>query len=436
MRRGAIGIEGCDMACKIGRKGEKVEILLLRRKRVQLLDIKFGVGRVLARDLLFGGRHNDWRELKARKPANVISGSLGQCKDHGELEGNIRHRVGGFGDVGLRRLSSPPKRASCQGPRTEFLQHLQQHCFIPSARPMSTPLGRCFAALRSFENTTHGTCQRAAAPASRRHLSSSAPRWSGHSKWATIKHDKGKNDAAKSKLRVSLGKDISNAVKMGGADPNMNPRLALAIASAKKNSMPKAVIEAAIARGQGLSASGAALESVTLEAMLPPSIATVIECQTENKLRTLADLRLLVKDAGGQVSTVGYMFEKKGRVVFRKKDGVGLEEVLEPALEAGALDVVEDDEGRVVLYTEPAETKTTAEHLAGVLQVEIEEMEIIYDANEDTKVALDDTTSAEGLNVFLNKLEEVSGVQGVYMNWSKGAIDEELWNDLRSKVAV
>lgn len=216
----------------------------------------------------------------------------------------------------------------------------------------------------------------------------------------------------------------------------MNPRLALALATAKKNAVPKANIEAAIARGQGLSATGAALESITLEAMLPPSVAVVIECQTESKLKTLADLRLLVKEAGGNVSTVSFMFEKKGRIILRKKEGMGVDEVLEPALEAGVLDVVEDDEGRVVLFTEPAQTKTTAETLTKELDVEIEESEIIHDPNEDTKVALDDETAARELNSFLEDVHEVSGLQAVYANFTKGAIPEDLWAEMRSRVAA
>jgi transcriptional/translational regulatory protein YebC/TACO1 len=218
----------------------------------------------------------------------------------------------------------------------------------------------------------------------------------------------------------------------------MNPRLALALTTAKKNAVPKASIEAAIARGQGLSASGAALESLTLEAILPPSIATIIEVQTDNKLRALADLRLLVKEAGGQVSTVGFMFTKKGRIIFRPKPGVGVDEVLEPALDAGVEDVFEDDAGRVVLFTEPAQTKTIAETLAASLGLEIEESEIIFDPNEDTKVVLDDADAAAKLGSFLDELhEEVQGVQGVYVNWARGkGVSEEVWEELRGKVAV
>lgn len=216
----------------------------------------------------------------------------------------------------------------------------------------------------------------------------------------------------------------------------MNPRLALALVTAKKNAVPKASIEAAIARGQGLSATGAALESLVLEAILPASVATIIECQTDNKLRSLADLRLIIKEAGGTVSSVGYMFEKKGRIILRKKEGMGVDEVLEPALEEGVLDVVEDEQGRVVLYTEPAQMKITAETLAKTLDMEIEESEIIYDPNEDTKVSLDDEAAAKELNNFLDDLQEVQGIQGVYMNCSKGRIADELWEDLSGKIDV
>lgn len=233
-----------------------------------------------------------------------------------------------------------------------------------------------------------------------------------------------------------MTRDITNAVKLAGPNPDLNPRLALAISTAKKSAVPKASIEAAIARGQGLSATGAALDSLVLEAILPPSIATIIECQTDNKLRALSDLRLLVKEAGGTVSTVSFMFEKKGRIILRKADGVTVDEVLEPALEAGVIDVDEDDEGRVVLYTEPALTNKTADKLSKELNLEIEESEIIYDPNEDTKVPLEDEGAAKELSRFLDDLQEVQGVQGVYMNWAKGSIGDELWEELRGKTTA
>ncbi|KAJ8112537.1 hypothetical protein OPT61_g5120 [Boeremia exigua] len=304
---------------------------------------------------------------------------------------------------------------------------------------MAAPFARAIRASLSLEGTAQCVCRRASRPqkVQVRCLSSTPSYFSGHSKWATIKHDKAKNDAGKSKQRSLMTRDITNAVKLGGPNPELNPRLHLSISIAKKSAVPKASIEAAIARGQGLSATGAALENLTLEAILPPSIATIIECQTDNKLRALAELRLIVKEAGGQVSTVGFMFEKKGRIILGKKEGFGVDEALEPALDAGALDVFEDDEGRVVLFTEPAQTNKIADALAKEHGLEVDESEIIYDPNEDTKVPLDDEGAAKDLSErFLDKLQDVQGIQGVYTNWSKGAISDEMWEELSSKVNV
>ncbi|KAI8943681.1 hypothetical protein NX059_001667 [Plenodomus lindquistii] len=307
---------------------------------------------------------------------------------------------------------------------------------------MATAFRSIARASATLDGSTQCICRRATRsrpmrlPKQARCLSVTPQPQSGHSKWASIKHDKAKNDAGKSKQRSLMTRDITNAVKLAGPNPTMNPRLALAITLAKKAAVPKASIEAALARGQGLSATGAALESLVVEAVLPPSVATIIECETDNKLRALAELRLVVKEANGTISTVGYLFERKGRIILRQKDGMGVDEVLEPALDAGVQDVEEDEEGRVVLYTEPAQTKTIAEKLAKELDIEIEESEIIYDPNEDTKVALDEEGPAKELGNFLDKMQDVQGVQGVYLNWAKGSISDDLWEELRAKATV
>ncbi|KAL5450466.1 hypothetical protein PMIN07_008832 [Paraphaeosphaeria minitans] len=304
---------------------------------------------------------------------------------------------------------------------------------------MSTPFRRLIKPSLSLNAYAQCACRRPSKVArfeQARCFSSSPAVFSGHSKWATIKHDKAKADAGKSKQRALLTNDITQAVKNNGRDPNMNPRLALALTTAKKSQVPKASIEAAIARGLGLSATGAALESIMLEAMLPASVAAVIEAQTDNKLRSLADLRLIIKEAGGTVSTVSYMFDKKGRVILHQKEGVGADEVLEAAIEAGAEDVHELDDGRVLLYTDPATTKTIAQTVAKSMDMEIAEAEIIYDPNEDTLVPLDDAEMAGQLGKFVDKVQDVQGIQGVYLNWTKGSIDEDLWEELASKTAI
>lgn len=220
---------------------------------------------------------------------------------------------------------------------------------------------------------------------------------------------------------------------MGGPDPNLNARLALAIDRAKKASFPKQGIENAIKRGQGISATGAALEIVTVEAIFPPSIAMVIEIETESKLRSLADTRNWVKKNGGNVTPVAYMFEKKGLVVFKEKEGWGADEMLEPALDAGALDV-EVEEGAILVYTDPAGTKAAAESIAATTGLEIASMDIIWDPNEDTKVAMEGGEKVESISKFFDQLKEVGGVQAVYWNATQGSVEDGAWADLLSKI--
>lgn len=261
--------------------------------------------------------------------------------------------------------------------------------------------------------------------------------WSGHSKWASIKHDKGKNDVAKSKQRAQQQQDISNAVKLGGADPNNNPRLALAIATAKKNAVPKANIEAAIARGQGLSTTGKPLEFITFEALLPQSVALIVECQTDNKLRTMADLKLLIKDFGGNVASVGYYYEKKGRIILKHKEGVdNADDIYDTAVDAGILEMLTDQDGRAVMFTNVEETKAVAEKICKAHGYEVDELEIVYDPEPDTNVELEDEDYASDLNDFLDKIHELSGIQAVYMNLANEGIDEELYMEIREKLNV
>ncbi|KAL1640497.1 hypothetical protein SLS58_006847 [Diplodia intermedia] len=270
--------------------------------------------------------------------------------------------------------------------------------------------------------------------ACRRGLTTSTRLQSGHSKWATIKHDKAKNDAAKNKQRSVFSHEIILACKLGGPDPNLNPRLALAVDRAKKASFPKQGIENAIKRGQGISSTGAALEIVTVEAIFPPSVAVVIEIETENKLRTVPDTRHVIKKTGGNATPVAYLFEKKGMVVFEGKEGWGPDEVLEPALDAGALDVEDANEGAIIVYTDPADTKKAAESIASATGLDIASMDIVWVPNEDTKVPLEDGESTEKISKFLDDLKEVSGVQAVYWNATQGSVEDSTWEELLKKI--
>ena len=217
-----------------------------------------------------------------------------------------------------------------------------------------------------------------------------------------------------------------------GPDPNSNPRLALAVTRAKKDGFPKASIETAIARGQGVSTSGAKLESVTVEAMVPPSVAIVVDSQTDSKLRTLNEIRLIIKEHGGQVTPTGYLFDRKGEIVFKQKEGVGVDEILETAVEEGALDIEEGLKGRLIVYSEPSATKHVSDVLMSRFGLEVESSEIIWDPN--TQADIDSDASVANLVVMIDKLKDNSAVQGVYINAARGAAKEEVWDELESRV--
>ena len=123
--------------------------------------------------------------------------------------------------------------------------------------------------------------------------------------------------------------------------------------------------------------------------------------------------------------------------MFEKKEGVDVDAVLEQALEAGALDVLEDADGNVVVLTEPNETKATGETLAAALKLNIATSELIWDANEETRIQLEDSSAAEALSKFVDQLQEKeSSVSGVYLNVAQGSADEGAWADLQSRITA
>ncbi|KJX96105.1 duf28 domain-containing protein [Zymoseptoria brevis] len=259
---------------------------------------------------------------------------------------------------------------------------------------------------------------------------------SGHSRWSKIKHDKAKVDASKNRQRSIFAHEIATASKLFGGDPGSNPRLADLITKAKREGFAKASIEAAIARGQGRSTTGASLESVSVEGILPNNIAIIVECETDSKLRTLADVRLAIKDHGGSTTPTSYLFAKRGKITFESKQGVGQDEILEPALEAGALDVAEDDDKRVVVFAEPTETRAVGDAISKALDLQIATSDIIWEANEDTKVDIVGEQAADDIHAFLDKLEEKeASLQSVAMNVAQGKLSADSWEDIKSRIA-
>jgi transcriptional/translational regulatory protein YebC/TACO1 len=150
--------------------------------------------------------------------------------------------------------------------------------------------------------------------------------------------------------------------------------------------------------------------------MLPGSVAAVVECQTDQKARVLQDVRYLIKDNGGIVTPTTYLFEKKGKVCFEKKDGTNPDDYLDQAIEAGAADITTDDKGRLVLFTDPSETKSVGEAFAKLSGLIIEELEIFWDPNSDTLVEVQDEEQVKELEDLLSSLREEPSVQDIYLN--------------------
>ena len=184
---------------------------------------------------------------------------------------------------------------------------------------------------------------------------------SGHSKWSSIKHKKGATDAKRGKIFSKLIKEVTVAARLGGGDITGNPRLRAAIQAAKAENMPKDNIERAIKKGTG-ELEGASYEEVNYEAYGPGGVAVLIDCLTDNKNRTVADIKHAFDRHGGNIGEPGcvsWMFEKKGLIVF-EKDKVEEEKLFELALDAGADDVKEQDTEFEVL-TDPADFESVKE---------------------------------------------------------------------------
>ncbi|KAI0156642.1 YebC-like protein [Hypoxylon sp. FL1284] len=259
----------------------------------------------------------------------------------------------------------------------------------------------------------------------RRTFSSNPALLSGHNRWSKIKHEKGAADAKKNAQRSTFSKQLTLCSKLYGPDPNLNSQLATLIAAVKKAGMPKASIDVAIARGQGKSSTGAGLENVTLEVMVPPSVAMVIDVETENRARALQDLRAVIKKHKGTVTPTAFLFTRLGRIIL-KDGGREFDEIFMQALEAGAEDV-ESDEDAVVIWTQPNTMHQAIQNLGKLLpSAEILSSEIIWSPTAD-KVKLEDEGAATAIGSLLAALQDYPDVQGIYANAERGTISEDAW---------
>lgn len=234
----------------------------------------------------------------------------------------------------------------------------------------------------------------------------------GHSKWANIKHRKAVVDARRGKLFTRISREIIVAARLGGADTEANPRLRMAIANARSVSMPHENIRRAIQRGTG-EIEGATYEDVTFEGYGPGGVAMIVECTTENRNRTIADVRAAFSKNGGnlgEANSVAWSFTRQG--LLRIDTAMSEDEVLELVLELGADQMEMIDDGAVITCA-PDMLGTIARSLeqAGIV---VAEQRMVYEPQQ--KVAVTDPAVAKKLVKLLDTFDDLDDVQQVYNN--------------------
>ena len=234
----------------------------------------------------------------------------------------------------------------------------------------------------------------------------------GHSKWANIQHRKGRQDKLRAKVFSKLSKEITVAAKMGDPDPDKNPRLRLAVKEAKAVSVPKDVITRAIQKAVGGDAE--TYDEIRYEGYGPGGVAVIVEAMTDNRNRTASNVRsTFTKNGGnlGETGSVGFMFDRKGQVVYPASVGDG-ETVLMAAIEAGAEDVESDEESHVVWC---ADTDLAAVSAALEAQLgESESTKLVWRPATTTEL---DIEGMQGLMKLIDALEDDDDVQTVTANF-------------------
>jgi YebC/PmpR family DNA-binding regulatory protein len=234
----------------------------------------------------------------------------------------------------------------------------------------------------------------------------------GHSKWANIKHRKAAQDAKRGKLWTKLIREITVAARLGGAEADDNPRLRAAIDKALGANIPKDTIEKAVSRGAG-GQDGNDVEELVYEGYGPGGVAILVEAMTDNRNRTVAEVRHTFSKYGGNLGTdgsVAYLFTKKGIIGFAP--GVDEEQLMELALDAGAEDIDSEEDGHVSVITTPEQFSTMVDALSGAgLDVDHAEVSMV----PSTTSACDHET-AEKVIRLLEALEDLDDVQDVHSN--------------------
>jgi YebC/PmpR family DNA-binding regulatory protein len=246
---------------------------------------------------------------------------------------------------------------------------------------------------------------------------------SGHSKWSTIKRQKGANDAKRGALFTKLAREIITAARQGGPDPDANYRLRMAVEKARSNSMPADNNKRAIERATGGGADAEQFEEITYEGIGPGNVAVIVAAMTDNRNRTASEIRSAFNKSGGTLSTVAWQFEQRG-VISLPLDGRDPDELTLAAIDAGAADVGSPDGGSIEVLTQPADLEAVRSALAAA-GYEAESAELSMEPT--TTVEISDEKQAKAVLQFVERLEDLDDVQNVYANFDiPAALMEQL----------
>ncbi len=237
---------------------------------------------------------------------------------------------------------------------------------------------------------------------------------SGHSKWATTKHKKALIDAKRGKIFTKMAKLVTIAARDGGGDPSSNPSLRMAIDNAKAASMPKENIDRAILRGTG-GGDSAKIEEIIYEAYGPGGMAMIIECLTDNKNRTVAEVKAILNKYNGSFANAGsvsYQFTKKGEIIINKSGSNNTDEQYEELIIESGADDYEIEEEIIIVYTTQSQLHQVKTALEAA-SLKIDSAELTYLPNSYTDIELSKKESAEKL---LDSLDDLDDVNKVYSN--------------------
>jgi YebC/PmpR family DNA-binding regulatory protein len=245
---------------------------------------------------------------------------------------------------------------------------------------------------------------------------------SGHNKWSTIKHKKGRADAKRGKLFTKIIREITVAAREGGGgDPDSNPRLRAAVAAAKTANMPADNIKRAIDRGTG-ALDGVSYEEISFEGYGPGGVAVMLELLTDNRNRTTPEIRHLFSRYGGNLGEngcVSWLFTRKGMILVARSDEIDEDEIMEQALEAGAEDLDTDDTDYFRIYTSPDELHAVKDRLeaAGVV---VEAAQMDMEPSNTTRL---EGKVAQQMIRLMEAFDDHDDVQNVWANFD---IDDEI----------